>query len=217
MSVKPEIIKVKDKILLLKYKKKSDLARAFVRVQEHYESPVFEGKIFTIGEFRRWYADKFGTWSYYKDWTGFNVPVAMFQQFINGTFDPLTKQEKALVKIVRYLDPSYYIIAVHTTAPEDVYLHEVAHALYATDLAYREKVDQYFREYEDERDLEDPQDPGLEPLLAKMRELGYNEKVIRDECHAYMAASSAWLNENEVLYPIHLASRLKSNLLRAIE
>lgn len=225
----PKVEMFKDlPIVMLTYKTQNELARAFVRVQEFYESPAFKGTIFTLGQFREWYAAKHGTWSYYKDWNGFNVPSKMFELFIRGTFDPLSKEEKALIKIVKYIGDGQYVIATHKDADNEVGEHELAHALYACDRQYRSNVDRYFKEHEDEviESIRNDEAEGsaaysgptsLDKLIAKMNELGYNDTVVRDECHAYLAASTGWLRDEGVEYPMRLASNLRSNLLRSLE
>lgn len=223
----PNVEKFKDlPIVMLTYKSQDELARAFVRVQEFYESPAFKGTVFTLGQFREWYAAKHGTWSYYKDWNGFNVPSKMFDLFIRGTFDPLSEEEQRLIKIVKYIGDGQYVIATHKNAPDDVREHELAHALYACDRQYRSNVERYFKEHTDSviesiAQAEVGTRPyafkSLDRLEAKMRELGYADNVVRDECHAYMAASQQWLRDEDVEFPTELASYLRSNLLRSIE
>jgi hypothetical protein len=213
--------KVFDKVLLLNYDSSETAARAFCRVQEHYESSSsqFKGKVFTLREFREWYTDQYGQWSYYKDWQGFNVPCKMFRPFILGSFDPLLPEEQELVEMVRYLDPEYYVIATGPDADEDVIEHEIAHALYATDHEYRTNVERIFDEFHNDVFSkvygDDP--PSLTPLMDKLKSMGYNDSVIHDECHAYMAASQGWLRKQDLRLPWELASRLRSNLLRRIE
>lgn len=205
---------------MLVYKTQSELTRAFVRVQEHYESPKFKDKIFTLGEYREWYAGEYGTWSYFSDWEGFNVPLKVFEKFIRGSFDPLMKEEQELIEIIRYIPDDYYVIATFEAAKADVREHELAHALYATDAPYRARVDELFKEQVVSQLTVMPGDAAamsMEHLIAKMKELGYHEGVILDECHAYMAASQAWLREENVGFPSELASCLRSNLLRSLE
>ncbi len=215
----PEVVKLFDKVVLLMYETSADAAKAFVRVQEHYEcqDDDFRGKTFTLGEFREWYTDKTGQWSYYKDWQGFNVPCEKFAAFLNGSFDPLMQEEAELIELVRYLDPAFYIIGLGKDADADVLGHEVAHALYATDLKYRENVHRICAEYDaDRQGIEDWK--GTEALLAKLTAMGYGENVLFDECHAYLAASRDWLREQDGLdVPWELSSRLRSNLLRTLE
>lgn len=219
---KPTVTKIFDKVLLLVYEKRSDVAKAFCRVQEHYEcqDAEFRGQTFTLGEFREWYTDKFGQWTYFKDWSGFNVPADQFKKFIAGSFDPLTEHEAELVKIMRYVDPAYYVIATYAKAKEDVFLHETAHALYATDPHYRSRVNLIFAELDNEiyeAKKNEEKYTTLDPLVAKLKQMGYADNVIMDEVHAYLATDQEWLREENIDYPRETASRLRSNLLRIVE
>ena len=86
--------KVADGIYLLRFKTQYELTSTFLRVQEHYESPQFHGRIFTLEQYMDWYVARYGSFSYYQDWSGFNVPSTAFQPFYDGKFDPLTEKEK---------------------------------------------------------------------------------------------------------------------------
>ncbi|MEK7106247.1 MAG: ABC transporter ATP-binding protein, partial [Patescibacteria group bacterium] len=57
------------------------LASTFLRFQEHYESPKFRGQFFSLEEFMDWYAEEYGNFTYYKDWTGFNIPSYILKSF----------------------------------------------------------------------------------------------------------------------------------------
>lgn len=81
-------------IYLLRFKTQYELAATFLRVQEHYESPRFHGRIFSLEQFMDWYAKRYGNFTYYEDWAGFNVPSTALQPFYEGKFDPLSEKEK---------------------------------------------------------------------------------------------------------------------------
>lgn len=57
----------------LNYLTQEQLASTFLRFQEHYESPEFRGKIFTLDEYKEWYMTnspnsiKKGIFTYYED------------------------------------------------------------------------------------------------------------------------------------------------------
>jgi hypothetical protein len=55
------------KIVLLKARSQQELGRTFLRFQEHYESPEWKGKVFTIGQIRAWYAETYGADTYERD------------------------------------------------------------------------------------------------------------------------------------------------------
>ena len=64
------IKKITDKIILVSADSQEELNRTFLRFQEHYESPEWKGKIFTDGQFRAWYSEKYGANTYERDWSG---------------------------------------------------------------------------------------------------------------------------------------------------
>jgi hypothetical protein len=141
--------KIADGIYLLRFKTQYELTSTFLRVQEYYESPRFQGRIFTLEQFMDWYAAQYGSFSYFEDWSGFNVPSTAFQPFFDGKFDPLT--------------------------------HELAHALFFTDAAYREAVHEAMRGYD------------TSALEKKLVEAGYARHVVPDEVQAYIVAPSGEL------------------------
>lgn len=178
-------------IIHLVYDTQTDLAKAFCRIQEHYESPKFRGEVFTFGQFREWYTEQKGAFSYFTDWAGFNVPGEAFRLFFKGSFDPLTSAEMEILNIIRDKKEPFYVIGTYRGGDFSVYVHEVCHALYATNKLYRFNVDSILNHFWKE----------LAPVRAEMVKLGYNEAVIRDEVHAYVSASTDWLINEKVPFP----------------
>lgn len=74
------------RVLHVTVKDSWDLAMTFLRMQEWYESPKFHHKHFTLEAYMRWYQKAYGkgTFSYPKDWTGFNVPSTAVLAIMNG-------------------------------------------------------------------------------------------------------------------------------------
>src|SRR5882757_828898 len=95
--------KVADGIYLLRFKTQYELTSTFLRVQEHYESPEFHGRIFSLEQYMDWYAEQYGNFTYYQDWSGFNVPSTAFAPFYAGAFDPLTRKERRLLRFFERL------------------------------------------------------------------------------------------------------------------
>ncbi len=165
-------------IYLLKFKTQYELTSTFLRVQEHYESPRFHGRIFSLEQYMDWYAAEKGNFTYYQDWSGFNVPSTAFQLFYEGKFDPLSDKEKHLLGLFAKLQERFYVIGVY----EDGSLtHELAHALYFTDEAYRKAVQAEMRKYD------------TSGLARKIANAGYAQHVVRDEMQAYIVAPSSGL------------------------
>jgi hypothetical protein len=57
-----------------------------------------------------WYAERYGNFTYYQDWAGFNVPSTALQPFYEGRFDPLSEKEKALLRLFNGLRERFYVI-----------------------------------------------------------------------------------------------------------
>jgi hypothetical protein len=82
----PKIIKrrVAKGIYLVRFATQYELSSTFLRFQEHYESPRFHGRVFSLEEYMDWYATRYGNFTYYQDWAGFNVPSTAFRPFLCG-------------------------------------------------------------------------------------------------------------------------------------
>lgn len=203
-----KINKISDKITHILYDTQVEVASAFVRIQEFYESPEFAGKIFTLGIFREWYSKEFGAWTYAEDWSGFNVTDKAFEPFIKGLFDPLTRSEYELVNLMRFKPKPYAIIGTFAKDPDSSTLaHEISHALYYTNNQYRVAVQEALAPYELD----------LEELKEHIRKLGYAEHVVLDECHAYIGESNRYLDEEKINYPKELIFILKKIKNEAIQ
>jgi hypothetical protein len=181
MSIKITKSKVAKGIYLLRFKTQYELAATFLRVQEHYESPRFHGRIFSLEQYMDWYATRYGNFTYYKDWSGFNVPSTAFQPFYEGKFDPLSEKEKQLLRLFKNLRERFYVIGICDSGARGSLTHELAHALFFTDAPYRQAVRAAMRGYDTS---------ALEKRLTKA---GYAKHVIPDEVHAYLVAPSGKL------------------------
>ena len=180
------------KILTIIFDTQEELTKSFCRVQEYYESPEFKDKIFTLGQYRKWYIEKYGQWSYYTDWSGFNIPIKTLAPFNEGLFDPLLPEEVTLLEKIKENPEVEYIIATYTEARADVMPHEIAHAMFATNPEYRKSVLTLINSYD------------LSELKKHILELGYSESVLEDECHAYILESHEYLEDKKIKYPTEL-------------
>jgi hypothetical protein len=170
--------KLADGIYLVRFETQYELAATFLRVQEYYESPRFSRRVFSLEQYMDWYAAQFGAFTYYQDWAGFNVPSTALQPFYEGRFDPLLEKEKRLLRLFNNLRGRFYVIGIYDS--RDL-THELAHALYFTDAAYRQAVRTAIRGYDTS---------ALKQQLAKA---GYAKHVIPDEVHAYLVAPTGKL------------------------
>ena len=136
---KTEVIK---NIFVLEFDNQVDLASTFIRFQEHYESPEFKGRFFSLDEYKEWYTKMKGDFTYYTDWGGFNIPSYVLVPFYEGKFNPLTVSENQILELFKENEGSFYIIGLYSKN-ENLKLsldHEIAHGLFYTEPEYKEKV-----------------------------------------------------------------------------
>jgi hypothetical protein len=177
-----EQFNVTNRIHLLIFDTQKDVASTFLRFQEHYESPEFMGKIFSLEEFKEWYVQnspkgkETGEFTYYSDWNGFNIPSSVLRLFYQGKFDPLSEQERKFLERFKDEPEPFYVIGVHksTKKLKASLQHEVAHGLFFTDEHYRNEVLRLLTQFD------------TEPIREELRsKAGYHEQVLDDEVHAY--------------------------------
>jgi hypothetical protein len=171
-------------IVHVRFGSQEELTRAFVRMQEFYESPypTIKGHYFRLSTFEMLYAADHGDMltSYYQFWEGFNIPGEIVQRFAKVFAEDMTMMERELVGIrdMRYL--------IGTYQDEDV-SHEITHALFHLDPHYKEDamflVKQFMR---------------VEPKLAMtftdwLANRGYDSEVFIDEVNAWFSTND--LNE----------------------
>lgn len=169
----PSRRRVADGIFLVRYDSQYALASSFLRIQEHYESSRFRGRVFSLEQYMDWYAATYGAFTYFEDWSGFNVPSTALAPFYAGRFDPLLRKEQRLLDLFRDTPAPFYIIGMSgdTELP-----HELAHALFFTRPLYRRAVLEAMRGYDTSR------------LSRHLASLGYHASVLTDEVHAYLIA-----------------------------
>ncbi len=178
------------------FDRQKDLCESFMRFQEHFESPEFRGKVFSIKEYKKWYRAtspggiKSGRFTYNQDWTGFNIPSNILNPFYEGRFNPLSKKEKVFLKLFsdKISGPDFYIIGTFGDIQVSALTHEIAHALYFSDPEYREKMQSLIREIPeyDLRRIHDYFDSTG----------GYHPDVFEDETHAYVAINMDYMEKN---------------------
>lgn len=164
------------------------LTSTFLRFQEHYESPKFRGKAFTLEVFMDWYANQNegGKFSYYEDWAGFNIPSFVLNAFYRGKFDPLTRKEQALLDLFLGIKGRFYIVGTYGNCNdieqiEKTLCHEIAHGLFYTDVVYRREVKRILAGL------------NLNPIFDVLRKFGYHEATFIDEAHAYISGDLKFL------------------------
>ena len=175
-----------------------ELALTFLRFQEHYESPKFRNKIFTLGEYKKWYINKNNTFSYYSDWIGFNIPSYILEPFKQGLFEPLLKQEQWLVNKLKELDHKYYVIGSNDN--KKTLEHELCHALYYLDRNYKTQVNKALNKLNKK----------LKPMYNCLIEMGYHKSVLKDEMNAYLTTEHKVISTIKAKWFTDLVQELKA-------
>ena len=172
-----------ENVVHLAFPNRFRLTYSLMRVQEHYESPEYAGKIFSRSEFKAWFAgtQEHGAFSYYQKWSGFNFPGEILKPFRNGSFDPLDMAERAALEVLRNYSGRFYVIATILGSDDGTLRHEVAHGLYYTQPEYRKAVDELL------------EGQNLSAVEGVLQLLGYSRDKFRDECHAYILNDLKWL------------------------
>lgn len=152
-----------------------ELTITFMRFSEFYESPNpnFKNNVFTIGQLKNWYSLTYGADTYHKDWTGFNIPSSVLIPFKQGLFDPLIKEEQSFLDLFKYRHDNFYIIGAQN---DSVLRHELAHALYASNIKYRNSIDTYILKHKYD----------LKKTSKYIIDKGYCKEVLNDELQAYI-------------------------------
>jgi hypothetical protein len=126
--------------------------------------------------------------TYYIDWSGFNVPGYVFDPFFCGFFNPLIQCEKNLLEIVNpYRGSRYYVIGTSEGTDIETLEHELSHALWYTNSEYKTKQLENLSEI----------DSSLKDDIKKhLLEIGYCNEVLDDELHAYITAWDGHLSKH---------------------
>lgn len=172
-------------IYLVEVQNRKVLAETFMRFQEYYESPEFKGKVFTVEEFARWYASKYGSWTYSKDWYGFNIPSKVLEPFRNGQFDPLTEYEQKLLDICAKAAGDFYVIGVTPKAEyfADTVKHEFVHGAFHVNENYRKEVASCLADHK------------IQTIKKGLSKMGYHSDVHNDEANAYILVEPETIGE----------------------
>lgn len=172
-------------IYLVEAENRQVLADTFMRFQEYYESPEFKGRVFTADEFAAWYAQKYGAWTYSKDWYGFNIPSKVLQPFRHGKFDPLTDNERRLLEVSKNGTGDFYIIGVTPSAEyfTETVKHEFVHGAFHVNSNYRCDVIKCLNDHK------------IGTIKNALSNMGYHSDVHEDETNAYVLVEPETMSE----------------------
>ncbi|MDD2680404.1 MAG: hypothetical protein PHO03_06370 [Candidatus Omnitrophica bacterium] len=182
-------LKIADSVYLLVFDTQYELSSTFLRFQEYYESPKFRGKIFQLKDYKEWYSKLKGGFTYYTDWSGFNIPSYVLEPFYQGEFKRISKKEKVILDMFKKEKSDFYIIGVclnrkkeKKTVKENQGLeikNELANGLFYTNKAYKDKVLETIHEF------------NVNKIKKSINQsaVGYCDEVLDDEVNAYVIGS----------------------------
>lgn len=153
------------------------LTSTFLRFQEYYESPKFQGQSFSLEEFQDWYVTtrQHHGFSYYTDWSGFNFPSRVTDSFLDVFKDASRKEEWLLDQIYSLTTGKFYVIGTYQDSKRDsVIQHEVVHALFYLHEDYAKSVTDLIQGFE------------FATFKRVLIDMGYVENVLIDEINAYV-------------------------------
>lgn len=174
-------------VIHVRYAKQQELATAFMRMQEFYESSIegFRGRYFTREAFKEAYMRDTGldTFTYCSDWAGFNVPGRTVNKFIKK-FD-LDASEQRLVDAILEHKPArgrYYVIGTFENGADSTVLdHELSHAFWELDPKYKIAMKKIAKGVSDQF---------RNKAMRELRAMGYCDEVLEDELVAYLSTST---------------------------
>ena len=167
------------------------LAKTFIRPNQYLDSDKFKGKIFSLDEIKDAFIKDKGSFTYYRDFKGFNVPDSVTDKFLSGNFNPLGEEEKWLFENLKanITERPYYVIGyVDVDGEESTRHHELAHALYYLNPAYKNEVNDVVDKFW--KNISDESTNKVQKFLTK---LGYDKSIWSDEMNAYLIADKKYL------------------------
>lgn len=179
-------------ILHLEFPNIFALTATLLRPQEFYENPDFIGKVgFTLEDYMDWEYKDDGRFEYYENIDGCNMTRETLIPFYDGDFDPLSKKEKRLLRVVEphMTNPNLYIIGTHKDSARGILQHEAAHGLFGTNQRYMISATGLVEgiKLSDKRKLN-----------KFMTFHNYDRSVWTDEIHAYVMVDTSHLREENI-------------------
>lgn len=204
-----EVDEVSQNVFHVKMNSTKFLCKTFMRFQEHYESPYpqIRNKIFTRKEYAKIYQEdrKADTFTYYTDWSGFNIPSYVLNPFYAGKFDPLLKCEEKLLDTFRpYQHKKFYVIGTDKNIKFYTMLHELSHAYWYTAKGYKKKQ----REV-----LNTIPERNRKRINKHLAHLGYCKEVWEDETCAYALTNVDYLDKFKISKKVVNALRENFNVI----
>jgi hypothetical protein len=160
-----------------------EVASTMLRPQEMYEcpNPRFRDKIFLLEDYMDWYANEYGNFTYYEDWSGFNVPLKVVNELRHSEVYLSKKEKELLTKLEEAgaTNDGYLIAYCKNNKREslETMKHEIAHGLYYLDKDYKNGADGITKKMSSTL---------KEQYKEKLIDTGYDDAVLKDEMQAYL-------------------------------
>lgn len=173
--------RLRDRLYELRFEDRYEMCMTFLRYQEFYESPRYEGRKFTLAEYMSWYAksqSKNNSFSYPQDWGGFNIPADIIKKVRGSGIDDPNHYDALMSSIYTIISSQCddaYLIGVCRDAKLDP--HETTHAMWHIDTVYRNGCKSIFQETHPEL---------IDKLKMILFEIGYTEVTALDEVQTYL-------------------------------
>ena len=180
------INEIRNKVYLIEADIQYEIASMFMRPQEYYESPFknIQGKYFSVEEYIDQYVKETGGFTYFTDWTGFNIPSENIKTFFQLFKYDLTAKEILLDQLIRSINPrmdgAFYVIGCSKDGNyKQTINHELAHAYWYLYPEYKSTMLSYIPKFSHYQSAVD----------SMVTTGGYNQTVMNDEFQAYIATS----------------------------
>lgn len=190
--MKFDLTEIRSNVYNFSFEKKYYLSSSFMRIQEFYKSPYenIKGKHFELEEFMDTYAEDKGTFTYFDDWTGFNIPGNIMNEFYKVFKYGLNRKEQIILNCLfvmrrKRTDDNFYVIASSKGKEENkVIKHKLSHAYWYLLENYAEQAQSL---------IYNPKVLAVKSLnLIKkaLKSMGYCEDVFDDEIQTYLGTGS---------------------------
>jgi len=186
---------IRTDIFNLQFDEQIELNSHFLRFQEYYESPEFRGKRFQLIDYINWYAkENDGDFTYFNDWSGFNIPAEVLIDCYHGIPD-LNDQDEFMYYIAKKAvkasqSGKAYLIGTTTDAKETTIHHELAHGMFYVNEEYQKKIISEIDKI--------CHTMTFYQMMKWLALMGYAENVHHDELNAYLATGLPDKKETDV-------------------
>lgn len=195
-----KIEEIRKNVWHFQYDTQYHLTSSFMRLQEYYESPfpALKGRFFKHEEYMDAYAEKNDNFTYYEDWSGFNVPGNVVLNFFDHfRYDFWVKEALLFDWIAKVIpqfkkgETGFYIIGTSKDDEDNdnCIKHELAHAYWYLYYGYELEMQSIINNKLDI--IRNGNSESYADIVSEVLEQkGYDYSVIKDEIQAYLSTSS---------------------------